>query len=91
MSAVNNLPLQEAYVQNPLCMLAGGAIAGFTQIGSSCYGLFNITSETTQQALMEKCSTDYGLKTHLLAIESEEESMALHEFMQESGKLRLNN
>ena len=62
---------------------------GFSQIGGSCYQLFNITSDTTQQTLMEKCSTDYGPQTYLFAVESEEESMTLYEFVHESGNIIL--
>ena len=62
---------------------------GFTQIGDSCYRLFDITTSTSQQALMEKCSRDFGFKTHLLALESEEESKALYGVIQESGNFHI--
>ena len=53
---------------------------------TGCHVLHQTTFDFTQQELMEKCVTDYGNKSHLVAIETEEERLYLKDLIENSGR-----
>ena len=60
--------------------------AGFTEHVTG-YHKFSLTDYTVTQAqLMDKCSTDYGHRVHLLALETEEEMNHIKDIINDSGK-----
>ena len=54
---------------------------------TGCHVMHNTTIKFSQQQLMEKCVTDYGANSHLVAVETEEERLYLKDMIENSGRL----
>ena len=59
--------------------------AGFTEHVTGCHKLSVNHYTVTQPQLMDKCSTDYGRRVHLLALETEEEKNHIKQMIIDSG------
>ena len=58
---------------------------GFTAHTSGCHKLFPAANARTPQELMETCASDYGVRTHLVAVETQQEKEHMEEMVAQSG------
>ena len=60
---------------------------GFMEHVTGCHKLSMTHYTVTQAQLMDKCSTDYGRRVHLSAIETEEEKNHIKDIISDSGNV----